>query len=227
MASHRVDALLRTLNSAASRRGILAALSGLLAAGPFGPLAEVANARRAGKRQRRRQARRKKRNQRRTPSQDAVTTLDAACAPSSAEPQAFDRRFAQTFLALRSGRLTSASVVLAANPGGNDFALEIWAVGQDGVPVKSILASTTISGVPATSEDTPRPITGAFSAPAQVTAGQRYALVITETTELGFNILANDNNTCPDGDLFEDGEANEDFVLEANADLIFTTFVTA
>jgi hypothetical protein len=57
--------------------------------------------------------------------------VDAAC-PEPDEGFTDRPRVAETFRALRSGQLTSASVELHSNDEGADFAMEIWSVNQTG-----------------------------------------------------------------------------------------------
>jgi hypothetical protein len=156
-----------------------------------------------------------------------VTTADARCL--SAPPAIGEQtgpRLAQTFVAKRSGQLTSASVVLFSNEEGADFELEIREVDIGGTPTSTVLASTLIANVPATGAQT-RAILGTFGSPATVVAGEIYALVVTETTGLNHSFFINGSNTCLDGILFRDELVDDTFDPYSNKDLVYATFVTA
>src|SRR4051812_9408734 len=141
-----------------------------------------------------------------------TTTADAFC-PTAAPNVALGsaRRFAQSFVALRSGQLTSASVNLVANLEGANFALEIRNVDATGTP-SDVLART---------------ITGTFATPATVVAGQPYALAITGEPGNPFGVEGQQFNPCPDGFLFIDTDASETFQRKDAPDLVFATSVTA
>src|SRR3954469_10198490 len=158
-----------------------------------------------------------------------TTTADAFC-PTAAPNVALGsaRRFAQSFVALRSGQLTSASVNLVANLEGANFALEIRNVDVTGTP-SDVLARTSIANVPAIDffNDPPRTITGTFATPATVVAGQPYALAITGEPGNPFGVEGQQFIPCPDGFLFIDTDASETFQRKGAPDLVFATSVTA
>jgi hypothetical protein len=154
-----------------------------------------------------------------------VTAADAAC-PGPYPTNTLHPRNAQTFRALRSGQLTSASVAIYLNPEGADFDMEIWSVNQANAP-NAVLAGTTIANVPETVAPGPRTLTGTFAAPATVVAGLRYALVITGQPGQSFGLLANGSNPCPDGMLFYATTTDGAFTALPTADMGFVTFVTA
>ena len=161
------------------------------------------------------------------PPAGPVTTADAAChfPPGSGREGA---RVAQTFRALRSGQLTSASVLLMYNVAGASFDLEIWSVNAANAP-STVLAGTTIANVPATAIDElqPRTLAGTFRAPPTVVAGLRYAVVVTESPFQGAYFQMGSNGPCPDGNFFSDPAANGTFEAQQQLDLDFATFVTA
>jgi hypothetical protein len=154
-----------------------------------------------------------------------VTKADAACAGPYTGFTTWLRN-AQTFRALRSGPLTSASVELHSNEAGADFDMEIWSVNEANAP-STILAGTTIANVPATIAPRPRTLTGTFPAPATVVAGLRYALVITGQPDQSYTLWGSDNNPCPEGNLFTANTTDEAFTVSPTNDLRFATFVTA
>jgi hypothetical protein len=155
-----------------------------------------------------------------------VTTADATCLDAD-ENKAFGLRLVQTFRALRSGHLTSASVELTDNVAGADFDMEIWSVDQDNVP-NAVLAGVTIADVPATGGGVLRTLSGTFPGPATVVAGLRYALVVTivgPNQSFGLHYATIDN--CPDGNMFQVVPGGGPLVSEPTSDLVFATFVTA
>jgi hypothetical protein len=154
-----------------------------------------------------------------------VTTADAACSGTYTWFNV-ELRHAQTFRALRSGQLTSASVVLHSNDEGADFDMEIWSVNEANAP-SAVLAGTTIANVPATIAPGPRTLTGTFPAPTTVVAGLRYALVITAQPDETVDLLGRFNNPCPDGNYFTADTTDEAFTASPTNDLGFATFVTA
>jgi hypothetical protein len=153
-----------------------------------------------------------------------VTTADAAC-PGPYPDLTNAPQNAQTFRALRSGQLTSASVEPNSNDEGADFAMEIWSVNQANFP-STVLASTMITDVPAPIAPGPRTLTGTFAAPATVVAGVRYALVITGQPNQ-FRLGGYATNSCLDGNYFLGATTDGAFTAQPTADLGFATFVTA
>ena len=154
-----------------------------------------------------------------------VTTADAAC-PSNHTSFSSHPRNAQTFRALRSGQLTSASVELYSNVEGADFDMEIWSVDAANAP-STVLAGTTIADVPATIPPNSRTLTGTFATPATVVAGLRYALVITGRTGQASGIWGHPTDACPDGIWFYATTPSGAFTAFPGSDLGFATFVTA
>jgi hypothetical protein len=152
-----------------------------------------------------------------------VTTADAACPSNHINWSGWPRN-AQTFRALRSGQLTSASVALHHNDEGADFDLEIWSVDGANAP-STVLAGTTIANVPATPAPGPRTLSGTFPAPATVVAGLVYALVIRGRAGQASGIWAN-TDACPDGIWFY-ANLTGAFTASPGIDLEFATFVTA
>jgi hypothetical protein len=154
-----------------------------------------------------------------------VTTADAACPSPHLNWSPWPRN-AQTFRALRSGQLTSASVELHNNVEGADFDMEIWSVDAANAP-STVLAGTTIANVPATPFPGQRTLTGTFPAPAAVVAGLRYALVITGREGQSSGIWTSATDACPDGNFFYAMTLTEAFTAAPGSELGFATFVTA
>lgn len=188
----QVDTLIRSLGKGSSRRNVLLGLPTAALMVVVGRLSEGTDAAQHHKNHRHHKDTkpRKRKRQRgdtplvQTPEETPPppppgpqTTADALCAPAGS-PAGFtaSRRFAQSFVALRSGALTSASVRMSINSEGADFELEIRNVDASGTPT-NVLASTSITDVPRTAfNEPPRSITGTFASPANVVAGQSYAL---------------------------------------------------
>jgi hypothetical protein len=206
-----------------SRRGLLPLLaSTLVAILPFvlGPGAAAAKKHRGKKRK-------KKRRSHTSLPPGPITMADATCRPATPISFTGFRRYAQTFVAQRSGQLTSAAFTLNFSKAGGAFNLEIRAVDMAGTP-STVLASTAISNVPATGDtDPPRTVTGVFAAPAAVVAGQIYALTVTDVANLTYDIQVGGDDPCPYGIAFLDALADGSFMPQATYDLTFTSFVTA
>jgi hypothetical protein len=237
METSRFDRLARELTTTSSRRNLLRGLGvptvGLAALQLPGWVDAKKKHDADGQRKRRGKRRKKKNNGESTsppPTPPAapglVTTTDARCLVGGVLGGQTGPRLAQTFVAKRSGQLTSASVVLFSNEEGADFELEIREVDIGGTPTSTVLASTLIANVPATGAQT-RAILGTFGSPATVVAGEIYALVVTETTGLNHSFFINGSNTCLDGILFRDELVDDTFDPYSNKDLVYATFVTA
>jgi hypothetical protein len=90
---------------------------------------------------------------------------------------------AQTFTAEHSGVISSAQVKIfkSADPPYGDVTMEIVTVDSSGSPTDNVLASTTLSESTISLGPYGTLVTGNFSSPASVVAGQKYALVLTAT----------------------------------------------
>jgi hypothetical protein len=164
------------------------------------------------------------------PTQDSLppspSVADATCSGPGNSNVTGSRRFAQTFVALRSGQLTSATIELEQNQDSADFVVEIRTVDGSGVPTNTVLATTTVDNVPSTAfGGPPRTITADFSAPAAVVAGQTYALSLTVGVTQTFTLDVHNNNPCGDGPLYGDAFADGTFNPVGSADMIYATFV--
>lgn len=175
----------------------------------------------AGKKKRKR-----KRKHKKPTTPPPVARADATCIATGGYSNKV--RLAQTFRALRSGQLTSATVFLRRNVAGNDFDVEIWSVDQTNAP-GDVLAGITIANVPVLAlADPPRRLTATFSTPATVTAGLRYALVIAGAEPGTYSLELGPNNPCPDGISFYGDTPNGPLVASiTGTDIHFETIVTA
>jgi hypothetical protein len=240
----RLDSLVRSFAHSSSRRSVLAGLSAVAATLATNAVIPETEAK-ARHHHHRRKNHGKKRNKQQgsknddaaqTPEEtppaatpaDPVTTADASCSAAG-----FVRGLtglagvAQTFVARRSGQLTSATVTMLINAEGNDFVMDIRSVDAAGNPA-TVLASTAINDVPETRFDQPpRIITGTFATPATVVEGQRYALAFFVAPQQALSIQIGQNPSCGDGNLFVDVFRNGTFINRPGDDLVFETFVTA
>ena len=225
MDGSQFDTLLQGLTAARSRRGALVGLLGG-AVGLFG-LKES-------------EAKHKKKHKHKkppppvspppvspppSPPPSPVALADATCGATGG--RIIGLRQAQTFPALRSGQLTSATVFLATNDSGADIDVEIWST--DGAGASSaVLAGVAIADVPATDVSvgirraaSPRPLVARrrssracatpWSSPDRIPA-------------LGWTDFF--GNPCPNGNAFFSSLRNGPFRSDANLDLHFETIVT-
>jgi hypothetical protein len=231
----RLDAFVQALTKGSSRRGLLRGITATALALTVTPFPGEGEAKQGHHRRKKKRKKRKKDHRERNVTsplaspQDPVTTADAACSAVATAGLIGTRRVAQTFRALRSGQLTSASFVLLENPEGPAFDVEIRDVDSAGAPVSGFLARSSVINVPATDRNgRPLTVTAVFASPATVEAGRRYALVVTETSGTGFTVQINfATNPCADGNLFTDSIAAGNFISVVNNDLVFATTVKA
>jgi Ca2+-binding RTX toxin-like protein len=134
-------------------------------------------------------------------------------------------QFAQTFTALNTGTVTRAQVrVVKAAGSTGDYALAVHTVDGSGVPTQTVLASTTVQNedVPEGDEVT---VEGIFASPADVVAGQQYALVLSRPGGSQLGVNARTDNVCPGG-AFIAFDGGDFAALIVGEDLIFAVFVT-
>jgi len=116
-------------------------------------------------------------------------TLDAHSLPawtSQSAPLRSDVAQGQTFHAIKSGQLTSAQVSLARDTQDGDIKVELTTLDQfSHVPTNNVLATATIPAGTVTAQwpDEAQLVTVHFSNPAEVVAGQGYAILL--STENG------------------------------------------
>jgi hypothetical protein len=217
--SHR-SALRRALSAAASRRGVIAALTAvLLVAGPLARLDGSTAARKRRKSRRRKQKRRRK-------DRKPRIRQDATCAAPS--PGGFfandgSERFAQAFRAEASGPLVSVELVLLKIPGTiGDWLLRLAPVDDAGFPTNDVLAETAVADdlVP----DFESTATFIFAEPATLRAGATYALVATRPDASNMGLGAQFDAAC-DLQGFTSLDQTSPFLARPELDFIFTTFV--
>ncbi|MFT4037153.1 MAG: hypothetical protein QM692_03155 [Thermomicrobiales bacterium] len=215
MDADQFDALGRRLGASSTRRRSLG-LVGALGVSGVG----LANEASANKHKKKRK--KKHKPQTTLPPAAPVAHPDASCSATGTPVSAV--RNAQTFRALRSGLLTSATIYLVANASVVTLDIEIWSVDGTGQP-SAVLAGATVANIAAGS--TTRPISVTYAGPAQVTVGLRYAVVVTRTSGTTAQYDSAMGNPCPDGQNWFAESAAEPFMTDATFDLRFDTVVTA
>jgi hypothetical protein len=131
-------------------------------------------------------------------------------------------RLAQTFITQPGGAVTTAQADVAKFGTSADWIMQINEVDGSGTPTNTVLASTTIpdSAVPAGDSI----ITGTFANPAPVSAGQRYALVVTRPGSTGLGVGLRTSGDCP-GRFFTSFSQTDPFNGQSQ-DMIFAVSVT-
>jgi hypothetical protein len=132
-------------------------------------------------------------------------------------------RVAQTFTAQTTGALVRAEAEIekvAMSTG--DYALQIASVDGFGTPTNTVLAHTAIPNgtIPAGTST----LVGVFGAPANVEAGQQYALVLTRAPA-GFGWRLRDGNPCPGQKFGSPSQAGTWGPLLMDEDFVFAVFV--
>jgi hypothetical protein len=211
----------RSLTAAASRRGALITLGGLLATNSLALGVDEASAK---KHRKNRKHRKHKRN-----SKPTSTRVDAIC-PGPTDNTGFTlnegSRFAQTFTTLSTGRLVLAELLISAFSNGSaNLSLELRDVDGSGVPANKVLAKASIdvTHVP----DGESTVFFSFAAPPQVAANRKYALVLSNAGTRNVSWKGHRTATC-DGHAFASEPSTEPFEPQVeDLDLIFTTIVSS
>jgi len=136
-------------------------------------------------------------------SASAADVLDAHCGdPTNAinTANSSNPRYGQTFTALNTGQLTSATVNVSKSS-DQTFSMEIRPVDISGVPDASASSALATESVPAPASGGFVPLTANFSSPASVVAGQLYALVVERTTD-SFSMGVEDPAVLCEGDMW-------------------------
>ena len=134
-----------------------------------------------------------------------------------------DSRYAQTFIAVNSGQLTTATYFLTKTA-GPDFRYDILPVSGGSPAATGALGSATIAdaAIPNSTPDTPA--TGVFSPAVTVTAGQEYALAISRDGGPTWFMDGDTGNICP-GSLFYSDTQTDPFGPGGAFDAIYSTNV--
>jgi hypothetical protein len=229
MDSRTFVAFRRSLAAAASRRDVLAGLTGGLLAASIFSLADDAAARRKGKG---RNKRNKNRNNGKNNNKNkkAKIRLDATCSGAGekgATHPAGEVRVAQTFTANRSGTLVKATIPVTSElDTETSFVLQLSPLDGEGFPTIEVLAeSTTRIDAPPDVVDLNFELEFDFANPSSVEAGVAYALVLSRPTGFEFVWRAELGNPCG-GRVFVSRDPEDPFeVFSEDADLLFETFV--
>lgn len=201
------------------RRALVAAVLSVL--GILPGLREGTDARKRNKQGKRRKQRRKK-----PESPQPTVQVAASCAGAGdisagvAPPQ----RLAQTFTAAVNGMLIRAEVTIAkvADSFG-DYFLHLSRVDNFGVPTNEVLSVASVANpdVPEGSST----VTFMFPNPAPLTAGVRFALVLSRTGNDQVFWFAIVGDLCG-GEAFQSLDQTAPFTrFTSNADFIYTVFV--
>jgi hypothetical protein len=156
-----------------------------------------------------------------TGSAAAQVMPDASC-PGPRDNLRGASRWAQTFRALNSGPLTSVQFEARSTGTPRDVTVEIRTFSGGDPFTGALLAQTTVPASQITPFLEPASVTATFASPAEVVAGQPYALVIREQTPEGeptsLQVSFRTGNPCP-GEFYSNGVPHPD------EDMVFATFV--
>jgi hypothetical protein len=128
------------------------------------------------------------------------------------------RPFGQTFTAGRTGLLDTVALLPPASYEGAE--LQIRAV-EDGLPTGTVLASQAF-----TSSETETLVATAFSAPAEVTEGTQYAIVVVPASTGIYQIAKSLGDAYAGGSAVAVGTGGATWSAQSN-DMVFETYVTA
>lgn len=152
---------------------------------------------------------------------------DASC-PGPRDFQAFleDRTAAQTFTATRSGRLTSAEVLIneQTDIGSGDILLKIARVDASGAPTNDVLATATITDAELNDNVAMRAANFKFNTAANVVAGKQYALIARKSDGTHFNWFGRNNTSCP-GDMYFRDSGEKAWEKESSLDFVYNVYV--
>lgn len=224
METNRFEAVVRSFSDTSSRRWLLRGASVTALALAASQLPLVAEARKKGKK--------RKKHKKPAPGSPAPTApqiaADAFCpSPSddAAAIPAVDARLAQTFIALASGSLVRAELLLSEPIGSlGDYVLRVNPTDAAGVPTNIVLAESLVPDVAVPSGKSTVEFT--FASPASVVAGNRYALVLTRPGSDKLIWLGHMGDSC-EGTTYFSPSSDGAFVPLGNIDLIFATFVSS
>ncbi|MFT4038401.1 MAG: hypothetical protein QM692_09495 [Thermomicrobiales bacterium] len=130
------------------------------------------------------------------------------------------QRVGVAFVASGTGGIGSATFQLSNIMANTPFGVEIRMT-QNGIPTTTVLAATTVTGLPVTPPLTYITATATFAQQAAVSAGATYALLITDLDDKGFEISKGVVEMCP-GTLLIDLDANNQFLSYPDSTLVFS-----
>ena len=153
----------------------------------------------------------------------AAPVLDASCGPSTGSLGPALRN-AQTFTVQTTGTLVRAQMEIIKTAEGGDWTMTLYTTDAGGIPTNNGISST---GIPNSTVPTggPQTVTGVFSPPPSVVAGQTYALGISRSPNSGYALRELFPDPCPGGEFFSSSTAGNWTAGGSNFDFAFTTFV--
>src|SRR5262249_34518737 len=110
-------------------------------------------------------------------------------------------RIAQTFRALHTGTVAHAQVALNKDGTDGPFTIQVLDTNSSGIPVNGVLGFGSIAGSAVPAGDTTLDVP--FTAPAPVTAGHLYALVVTRPES--WSITDRHGDPCPGQEFYTTG----------------------
>ncbi len=156
-------------------------------------------------------------------------TLDAKCDWFDFDGTAVGYGQAQTFTAIRNGKLTAVTAWAGKGESDTgDTVLQISTTNALGRPTDNILATRIVPDGTETF-----PLTANFDPKdaASVVAGRKYALIIRSTTDASIDWTLNTGNQCPEGQLYRywppTGKWYESGNIGESWDGVFATYVSA
>jgi hypothetical protein len=158
------------------------------------------------------------------PSAVAAPVLDANCPPPGNGQFFPHTRNAQTFTAQTTGTLVQGQIEINKVASGGDFTMTLYAADGLGAPTNTELGSTVIAdaSVPTAA---PTTVTGVFSSPPSVEAGQNYALGISRSPNASWSVRDRSGDACPGGEFISDSASGPWMNNGVNFDMVFATFV--
>ena len=156
----------------------------------------------------------------------AGEVADAKCPPMGPFSGFGRDRFAQTFRAQHTGKLTRATILAHSPSPANtdDWLVEIRKTTRKGKPGKTVLAATQVDDIVRPAPGQTTPVSVEFTPGARVEKGERYALVIARVNGAKPNVQSNTVPSCA-GALFEDEDLDNAFRRYPGTHVVFATFV--
>ena len=125
----------------------------------------------------------------------ANAALDANCPGPTTGGAVAGVRNAQTFTAQATGTLVQGQLEIRKDAVGGDFVMTLYTADGSGTPTNDALGSTVIAdaSVPMGVST----VTGVFSPPPSVVAGQGYALALSRSPHGGYAMRERNDSACP------------------------------
>jgi hypothetical protein len=160
-----------------------------------------------------------------TPARAAPTVVaDCPPPPDTESSIAIDFRVAQVFTSSLTGALVRGEIEVQKSSSGGDWTMEIYATDGAGNPTNVLLASTTIADASVPTGVQTR-LVGVFAAPAQVQAGQQYAISLRRSGPT-WDIKLHTDDPCSGRVYLSLGPDDEAWApTDPGHDLVFTAFV--